>query len=247
MNQLLISVKSMEEALIASYANVDFIDLKDPSLGALGALRTETVSQIVKNLNGSAMISATVGEEHKNVASLINDIKLYANLGVDVVKIAVSDLFFNDCFFEEISKLTAKKIKLVAVFFADEIFGLELLQILARNGFYGAMLDTKLKKAPLLDLLTLAEIRKFLSTCEQWGLVAGLAGSLSQKHLNHLLELHPDFIGMRGGVCQEKDRASKLLSNKVIEAKEVLLNYNKIQLKREKAKKSFCKVNEDCV
>ncbi|MFM9834559.1 MAG: (5-formylfuran-3-yl)methyl phosphate synthase, partial [Methylophilaceae bacterium] len=56
--QLLISVKNSEEALIALHAGADVIDLKDPNIGALGALDLETTAQILKVLDGRATVSA---------------------------------------------------------------------------------------------------------------------------------------------------------------------------------------------
>ena len=38
MTQLLVSVKNSEEAMLVLAAGVDIIDLKDPSMGALGEI-----------------------------------------------------------------------------------------------------------------------------------------------------------------------------------------------------------------
>ena len=45
--QLLISVTTIEEAKIALESGADIIDLKEPGLGALGALPIETIQAIV--------------------------------------------------------------------------------------------------------------------------------------------------------------------------------------------------------
>lgn len=233
MTQLLISVKNVEESLVARYAGVDVIDLKDPSVGALGALDIEMVKQIVCKANGSALISATVGEGHQSVSALVSDIKCFASLGVDVVKIAVSDLFQERHFFNEINQLSKAGIKLVAVYFADNELDFSLIPKLQSGGFYGVMLDTQLKQESLLDVQPLEQLKKFVNLSEEHQLMSGLAGSLNKKHIDTLLMLTPGFIGLRGGVCQDKQRASMLMSCKVMEVKALLLNYNINQ--REKA------------
>lgn len=226
MTQLLISVKNVEEALIARYADVDLIDLKDPSIGALGALDPNVVVKIVSEIDKAALISATVGEGHANVEALVHDIKRYASLEVDVIKIAVSDLFQQHNFFAEMHQLTSKNIKLVAVFFADKPLKLDLLPMLKECGFYGAMLDTKAKEFSLLKVQTESKLRNFLLLAGQYQLITGLSGSVSKDELVTLMDLQPAFIGMRGGVCENGNRTSYLSDSKVMEAKHMLLKYN---------------------
>lgn len=226
MTQLLISVKSLEEALVARYADVDVIDLKDPSVGAMGALDVGIVSQVVQEINGAALISATVGEGHETVEALVGDIALYAGLGVDVVKMGVSELFLQKTFFTEMHKLATQGIQLVAVFFADKPLDLSLVIALQKSGFYGAMLDTQVKQSSLLDVQSMDMLKRFTALCERHQLVSGLAGSVNKNHLGDLLMLNPAFIGLRGGVCEKQNRMAALSQSKVVEVKTMLLNYN---------------------
>jgi (5-formylfuran-3-yl)methyl phosphate synthase len=228
MTQLLISVKNVEEALIARYAGVNVIDLKDPDHGALGALSPETVSQILARLKGSnALTSATVGDLHTCVADLVKSIECYSGLGVDVVKISVSDLFQNPLFIKEMKGLTTRGIKLVAVFFAEKEIDSKLVQKMSELGFYGAMLDTQTKSHSLLDIQTTKALSSFIALCKGLDLVSGLAGSINKIHIKQLLHYRPDFIGMRGGVCHGNNRICDLEELKVIEVNQLLLNYNK--------------------
>lgn len=228
MTQLLISVKNLEESRIARYANADVIDLKDPSVGALGALDVTVVSQIVQDVNGRVLLSATVGEGHATIDALIHDIALYASLGVDVVKIAVSDLFQQVDFVSAIKKLTTQEIKIVAVFFANEPLDFSLLSKLKNSGFYGAMLDTQLKETSLLELQTTETLEKFISDCKQHMIISGLAGSVDKTHIDQLLMLNPNFIGMRGGVCNQQDRTSMLVEGEIHKIKTLLFKYNNV-------------------
>ena len=161
MTQLLISVKNVAEALVVLEVGVDIIDLKDPSLGALGALSMHETKQIVQatkerkaidlNATNLTLISATVGEQHIDLNSLISDIREKYVLGVDIIKIAVSWLFYAEDFSSQMQSLTRCGIKLVAIFFADEPIDLALLVTLKKIGFFGAMLDTKTKQHNLLS------------------------------------------------------------------------------------------------
>ena len=70
MTQLLISIKNAQEAKLALASGVDIIDLKDPNIGALGALDLATTKVIVDLVNGRAIVSATVGEQHSSLSEL---------------------------------------------------------------------------------------------------------------------------------------------------------------------------------
>lgn len=227
MTQLLTSVKNVEESLLAMYAGANIIDLKDPAVGALGALSIDLSKQILAALDADILTSATVGEGHSSIEKLTADIKQYAQIGVDVVKISVSELFLNQQFFVEIQQLTLRGIKLVAVFFADKSIDLSLLATLQAAGFYGAMMDTQQKARPLLDVQSMHSLSEFTRMCRDCGLISGLAGSVSKQHINTLLTLKPDFIGMRGGICHEGNRTSSLSREKVEEVSLMLLNYNR--------------------
>jgi (5-formylfuran-3-yl)methyl phosphate synthase len=227
MTQLLISVKNAPEALIAFEAGADIIDLKDPNVGALGALSLRDTACIVRALDGGAILSATVGEQHENLLDLVRDIEARAEMGVDIVKIAVSKLFYDENFLLEMAKLTIVDIKIVAVFFADESLDLSLLAILQKVGFYGAMLDTKNKQKNLLQVQTKAKLQNFVRACQQFNLKSGLAGSLRPQHIDILSEFNPTYIGFRGGVCENSLRNLALSKLKVVEIKNMLQQHNK--------------------
>ena len=46
------------------------------------------------------------------------------------------------------------------------------------------------------------------------GLRVALAGSLKLEHARLLLELKPDIIGVRGAVCEGKDRKTRISPEK---------------------------------
>lgn len=229
MTQLLISVKNIEEALIALEANVDIVDLKDPNSGALGALDLETTSEIVRQVYGHSLISATVGELHASVDELVTDVQSRVNSGVDIVKIAVSGLFYKADFYDAIIQLSKAGVKIVVVFFADEDeeIDLNLLPTLKKSGVYGAMLDTKNKQKNLLQVQDQQALKLFTQLSHQYQLKSGLAGSLQPQHIDLLVEINPTYIGFRGGVCDNSQRNTSLNRAKVDEVANMLRNGNK--------------------
>jgi (5-formylfuran-3-yl)methyl phosphate synthase len=244
MTQLLVSVKSVEEALIALNAGVDIVDLKDPSVGALGALDLAVSAQIVaktqqhNRLNMSAsqyspiLTSATVGEQHISLDALVCSILKRVAINIDIIKVAVSTLEaipnwqekFNT---REITALNANA-KLVAVFFADQEVNLKLLETLRTLGFYGAMLDTSAKQQDLLTVCTKQALQIFTQTCKKNALKSGIAGSLKPQHIECLSKLSPFYIGFRGGVCESDARNKTLVVDKVVKVKKLLQEHNKL-------------------
>jgi dihydroneopterin aldolase len=234
MTQLLISVKNVEEALLAFSANVDVIDLKDPSVGALGALDAKETGKIIAAIDGFCTLSATVGEQHVRLNDLILDIEARAEMGIDLIKIGVSPLFYDENFLIEIAKLSIVGIKIVAVFFADEPIDFALLEKLQKAGCYGAMLDTKTKHDDLLTVQTIHVLQKFVDLCEKNHLRSGLAGSLKPQYIEFLHKINPTYIGFRGGVCENSVRKAALCKLKVIEVKNMLRMHNKLNAKAPK-------------
>ena len=246
MTQLLISVKNVAEALLAFEAQVDIIDLKDPNVGALGALSVHETTQIIQaikerkpiglNAQNLTLISATVGEQHIDLNNLISDIQARNVLGVDLVKISVSELFYTENFLNKMQPLTRKGIQLIAVFFADKPIDIALLATLKRIGFFGVMLDTQIKQQSLLQVQTASDLQMFTQKCYENDLKSGLACSLQTQHIVCLIHLNPTYIGFRGGACEYLARQNNLCSTKVIEIKTLLHTYNKINVKSQKSK-----------
>ena len=231
MTQLLISVKNLQEANIALAVGVDIIDLKDPNEGALGALDLDVTKEIVHLVNGYKLISATVGEQHTSIDELMFDIQVRADVGVDIIKVAVSDLFQAADFFEKLFILTKSGVKIVAVFFADEVFNLTILPALKHVGFYGAMMDTRNKQQHLLQIQSLQSLHLFTRQCHQYQLKSGLAGSLQPQDIDLLLDVNPTYIGFRGGVCDNSQRKSALSHAKLNDVQNVLRIGNKKPIK----------------
>jgi (5-formylfuran-3-yl)methyl phosphate synthase len=228
MTKLLISVKSTAEAILALEAGADFIDLKDPKVGALGSLDNALSKDIVQAVNKKAVISATIGEDHPHKLALLEAIDRKVEIGVDIVKLAISDYFNDVTFLQQLqAKISSEHIKLVAVIFADEVFDFHLIKKLAEIGFYGVMLDTQNKQQNLLSVISEEDIHFFVKSCKKQGLQAGLAGSLRVECIHDLLNYFPSYLGFRSGVCLEFVRDSGLDADLIKMVKNTLYKHNK--------------------
>jgi (5-formylfuran-3-yl)methyl phosphate synthase len=227
MTQLLISVKNTAEALLALEAGGDIIDLKDPNIGALGALSLDETEHIVRVINSRKTVSATVGENHASLDELAVAIQARARLGVGMIKIGASALFYAGDFVQNMQTFSSRGVKLVAVFFADEKIDLNLLKKIKQAGFFGAMLDTKNKQKNLLQVQKKINLQNFTQICYQLRLESGLAGSLRPLHVGSLVKFNPTYLGFRGGVCQNWVRKSALSAAKIAEINDVLRQHNK--------------------
>ena len=73
------------------------------------------------------------------------------------------------------------------------------------------MVNTAIKDGKtLFDALTLNEINDFVNMAKEANLLVALAGSIKQYHVEDLIKIDPDIIGVRGAVCEGPDRHSKI-------------------------------------
>ena len=211
MTAMLASVRTLEEALLALEAGADFIDLKEPSQGALGALDHAAVRVCVKAIGGRRPVSATIGDiVSMDPRAMTAAVERMAATDVDYIKIG----FFThpralDC--ATALRTLAHKTRLVAVLFADDPYDLRLVDALAAAGFSGAMLDTAHKTGKTLrDWRKDGELGEFVNRARAQGLLTGLAGSLRKEDIAPLLKIEPDYLGFRGALCRNGDRVQIL-------------------------------------
>ncbi len=223
MTGMLASVNSVDEALLVLSAEVNIIDLKQPALGALGALDLDDIKQIVAVIAGRRTVSATIGDLPMQPEIVFNAVQLMAETGVDYIKIG----FFpgNDWLgtLKKLSTLVPQKQALIAVLFADTQPDLTILATLKASGFVGVMLDTMDKQqGSLTQVLAAEQIATFVSQAKELQLLCGLAGSLRISDIPELIAYHPDYLGFRGALCQEHNRVGQLNVQAVSAIKEAM-------------------------
>lgn len=223
MTGMLASVNSIEEALQALSANVDIIDLKQPALGALGALTTDIVKNIVLGVDGRCPVSATVGDLPMQAEIIYQAVKAMAETGVDYIKIG----FFPGADWQQTIKqlavLAQQNIALIAVLFADTQPDFAVIASLKNAGFKGIMLDTLNKNnGSLTQIMNKSDIEQFVKQVKEQQLLCGLAGSLRLEDVVELMPYQPDYLGFRGALCHEHDRTAQLNKWSIIQIKRTI-------------------------
>ncbi|SFT87278.1 (5-formylfuran-3-yl)methyl phosphate synthase [Mesorhizobium sp. YR577] len=222
MTKMLASVNGVEEAEIALTGGADIVDLKDPKAGALGAVAVEIVRQTVAAVAGRRPVSAVCGDLPMVPETICAKAEEIAAAGVDYVKIGFFPSDDAAACAEALAPL-AQRTKLIAVLFADLKPDLELLPVLAKNGFHGAMIDTADKAGGrLLDHMPPERIPGFIDRCRAVGLIVGLAGSLETPDIPRLLPSGPDFLGFRGALCDQSRRTGAIDLEAVRQIRELI-------------------------
>jgi dihydroneopterin aldolase len=216
MSHFLASVSTLSEAKIAFHAGADWLDLKQPAAGALGAVDLERVREIVHWVQNRRPVSLTLGDLPLQADILIPVLQSRLNTGANFIKIGLfpnSDML--SCL-QELCPYSHSAVGLIAVFFADYAPDFSLLPKLAKIGFKGVMLDTARKNSgTLTDYLSLEQLATFIQQAKKLGLMTGLAGSLQQETIAGLLPLGADYLGFRGALCQQKSRTLILEESRV--------------------------------
>jgi len=209
--RLLVSVRSVEEALVAARGGADFIDLKEPRAGALGGLPVATIRAIVAALREQGIrlpVSATIGDlAMDSPVELLAQVHAVGACAVDYVKVGIAP---EPQAIAVLDALARCGWPIVPVFLADRGIDFAQLDHACRLGFPGIMADTADKHAgSLFDAVPQASLRRFVGRVREAGVMVGLAGALRAADAPALLALEADFAGFRTAVCHG-DRASAL-------------------------------------
>jgi (5-formylfuran-3-yl)methyl phosphate synthase len=206
-----VSVRDPAEAEAALLAGADLIDAKDPERGALGALAPETVAAIVARLPEAGVETSAVADSAESLAAM-------GRSGVRWVKHGLPRTLWQDR--AALARIAgAVPGRMIAVLFAEDEPGADLVPALAKAGFAGAMIDTAGKDGVRLpDLLAPDALATFVAACRTEGLLCGLAGSLRITDIPALSAAGPDYLGFRGGLCRGFDRTNGIDPLRVAEA-----------------------------
>jgi uncharacterized protein (UPF0264 family) len=201
--KLLVSVRSVEEALLVAGAGADFIDLKEPSAGALGGLPLPTIRAIVAALHrgaGALPVSATIGDMPMAEADgLLACVEAVGSCGVHYVKVGIERLPQAPKLLDALARSGRP---VVPVFIADQGLDLQHVSHACSLGFPGVMADTADKRSgSLFDVVPIVELRRLVALARGAGTMVGLAGALRIEHQPMLVALAPDFAGFRTAVC----------------------------------------------
>jgi uncharacterized protein (UPF0264 family) len=204
--RILVSVRNLAEAERAAAAGVGFIDLKEPSDGALGGLPVEAIHPIVQRLRRVAPgvpVTATIGDWPASALVAIRArVLAVAACGVDHVKVGVVPGSGAAALVVALGGLAAAGVPVVPVLIADDGVPADLLDLLVGQRFAAVMLDTADKRGgSLLRRVPVAVLARMVVQVQACGGLAGLAGALQCEDLPVLRGLGADFAGFRSAVC----------------------------------------------
>ena len=212
MTGMLASVRNLEEAVMVYQGGADIIDLKEPNEGALGAAPLTEIHRVVDDLWEKCVISATIGDLPADQVKINEKVMQTAETGVDYVKVGMfSERHIESCL-PNLIHCANKGIAIIAVFFADMEFDIDLAIAAARDArLKGVMLDTARKgSGGLLTHKNIMQLEYFVNRARQNDLLTGLAGSLSTEDISTLLKVSPDYVGFRTALCDSNIRAGSL-------------------------------------
>lgn len=206
--RLLVSVRSVEEALLAAEGGADFIDLKEPSAGALGGLPIATIRAIVAALREQGRglpVSATIGDLGlADVSAVLARVAEVGECGVDYVKVGITREPGATAALAALARVRSGGVQyaVVPVFIADRGLDTALIEQACALRFPGVMADTADKLAgSLFDAVRSPDLHRFVGQVRSAGALVGLAGALRLHDLVALKVLAPDFAGFRTAVC----------------------------------------------
>lgn len=207
MTRLLISVRSVEEARLALAGGAHLIDVKEPARGALGAADAATIRDVVEMVDGRVPVSAALGEL-ADPQSLDRCRHLppcqFAKLGMAGMNRRAD---WRQRWAEAL-ELLPTSVSPVAVAYADAEAAdappvEEILDTGMRLGCSALLIDTWDKShGALIDYLDSLRITALAMETGSAGMLFVLAGSLRRSHFPQLLRTRPDYVGVRGAVCE---------------------------------------------
>ena len=228
--KVLVSVVSLAEARIAIQGKADIIDIKNPSEGSLGAQFPWLIKEIIDEIRGSGVLcSATLGDLPFLPGTASLAALGAAVCGADYIK---AGLYGAGSYLEAYNmmkniiravRMVNESALIVAAGYADAArFGgmdyKDLVRAAKDSGANVVMVDTAIKDGKnLLDAMDRDQIREFVDLAHHAGLLVALAGSIKRKHLSDIVTPGPDIIGIRGGVCENGDRTSGIVREKIEE------------------------------
>jgi (5-formylfuran-3-yl)methyl phosphate synthase len=221
--RLLVSVINEKEAKNVIRTSRDIIiDVKNPMEGSLGASFPYIIKKIRKIIPSNVEISAAIGDipNLPGTASLaalgvatfhVN----YIKIGLMGPKTEKEAIYLMKNVIKTVKGFD-KSIKIVAAGYGDykRVNTLDPLSVL-KIAYYSkadvVMLDTAIKDGKkLTDFLENSFLKNFVREAHEKGLMTAFAGSLGIEDIKTIYETGVDIFGVRGAVCEKRDRKAKL-------------------------------------
>ncbi|GAB5405404.1 MAG: (5-formylfuran-3-yl)methyl phosphate synthase [Aureliella sp.] len=222
---LLVSVRDAREAKLALASGVDWIDLKNPAAGALGAPSVENLRDVGNVLRNHPYRSVALGElaDWSNAKQTLAPSVM--NAGFPVAKFGLAGMASRGQLRGALvaaSEDLGPTVDLVPVIYGDYAQcdapapDAVLDSALAIDSSY-VLIDTHEKNGKsLLDWMTVSDVERIVHRASKAGVKTVVAGSIRLEHLSDLIHAGAFAIGIRGAVCSG-DRADGMCSEKLAE------------------------------
>jgi len=208
--QLLVSVRSADEVLAALAGGADWIDLKEPSAGALAGVEVSVAQAAVQTLAGRRTLSAALGELRDWEGSPAQGLLEVA--GIEVVKLGLAGCGqwsdWQQRWLDVAAQAAHLGKRLVAVAYADwrEVGApapAVVVQLTQQLGGEYLLIDTYDKsQGTTFDHLSPGALESLLQTAAVAGQKVVLAGSLSPTQIERVPPVGVSMIAVRGAVCR---------------------------------------------
>ena len=221
MSLMLGSVRSLAEAQLAFACGVDWIGVKDPLAGALGAAPVAVIREVVDFIAGRRPVSATLGDcwdQPEIIEERASEMQL---TGVDFVKAGLRARRPTAAALGALHDTVAAGARIIVVCMAESSPGLDDIEALAGTGISGVMLDTADKSGPALpDLLDSDYLVAFVNRARELGMLSGLAGRLRIGDVQTLADFGADYLGFRSALCDASSRTSDVSRSAILAVRE---------------------------
>ena len=224
---LLVSVQNESELQVALRAGVRWIDVKDPSRGALGRPEIDVATGLRRKMTAENAteihFSIALGELNETP---LDELIRYVGSFVDgtVFKVALSNCCQRTDW-RELAAALAKGIgtsnRLILVHYADSPQASapswrEVLLAAVEIGSEYLLIDTWGKNGrSLLDFYTAEALQSMIAEANTVGLSVAIAGSIPMEELRNLARVGADWVGVRGAVCDGPLRTGSICETKV--------------------------------
>ncbi len=225
--QLLVSVRSVEEAESALAGGADVIDIKDPTRGSLGKANDSVIADVLRHIGTRKPASVAMGELQENENPQAHGMQSVGNPTLNKFSPTYLKWGLAQCQSDNWQERLHQKqthwgkSNVVSVAYADwqkaESPPIQEVIAFACQSPGSVFLIDTFEKAPLKNLLswlTREDLSKICRHCRTEGVQIALAGSLGIEEIDDLIDLQPDWFAVRGAVCSG-GRASTISQQKV--------------------------------
>lgn len=226
--ELLVSVRDVAEAEAAFAAGARWLDLKNPSRGALGAVSPETLAAVCAKFPESHFTCAGGELELDEAGPLLETLERVQPKAIRYFKVGLAGCAARKDWPERwrslVARLPAGTLP-AAVHYADAAacgapHWREVLAAGTEVGCRVLLLDTFVKDGrSLFDHLPPEALAEPVAAAQARGWRVALAGSLRPEHFAAAFAFRPGWVAVRGAVCERgRDRLDSSRCRGVVEA-----------------------------